>query len=644
MSGIFGILNFDGQPVAHKNLEAMLAGMAYWGFGASSFWQGENVGIGRLLLHNPPVAGAESLPLQHPTGGLVLTAQARIDNRDDLWPVIASRTEAKQSPDSELIAHAYLRWGEECVQHLTGDWAFAAWDPREHKLFLARDHCGISNIYYCRQPHFFAFASSIKGLLALPDVPKRPNLQSLARLLTVWAGDGENDREQTAYEEIFRLPAAHTLTITPDKVEMRRYWHLENTPPLRLGSDDEYLEAFLDVYREAVCCRLRTSASPAWGERKVGATLSGGLDSGSVCALAARELRSCGGRLPVFTSVPMFATQSTTPPGWFGDESPLVEINRRYIGNLDVHYIRAEAFSPLAGMRRALEVHDRPMHAAGNEYWLNALLETARQQGLGILLTGQVGNATISWGGTAENPRSSDLSGQWQILCRKLIRSRSSPWKMVRQHVLRPIVARTQRVFRSAAPWEAYSAIHPQWARSLDLRRRMKASGHDPYFMQPSDPHQARFQMLSFADGVAGIWEEMGRAYGLEVRDPTMDKRLMEFCLAIPDEQYRLNGQDRSLIRRAMQGLLPDEVRLNRRRGLQAADLGYRLLAELPEVQAMLTRLEQSTLACQVLDLAKMKGVLQALQKEVNARTTATCEMILARGMLAGMFLLRFDG
>ena len=172
----------------------------------------------------------------------------------------------------------------------------------------------------------------------------------------------------------------------------------------------------------------------------------------------------------------------------------------------------------------------------------------------------------------------------------------------------------------------------------------MKASGHDPYFMQPSDPHQARFQMLSFADGVAGIWEEMGRAYGLEVRDPTMDKRLMEFCLAIPDEQYRLNGQDRSLIRRAMQGLLPDEVRLNRRRGLQAADHGYRLLAELPEVQAMLTRLEQSTLACQVLDLAKMKGVLQALQKEVNARTTATCEMILARGMLAGMFLLRFDG
>lgn len=116
----------------------------------------------------------------------------------------------------------------------------------------------------------------------------------------------------------------------------------------------------------------------------------------------------------------------------------------------------------------------------------------------------------------------------------------------------------------------------------------------------------------------------------------------MEFCLAIPDEQYRLNGHDRWLIRRAMKGLLPDEVRLNTRRGLQAADLGYRLLAELPQVQAMLARLEQCELAREVLDLPKMNGVLQALQKEVNATTTQQCITILTRGMMAGRFLLRF--
>ena len=652
MNGLFGILNFDGQPVARESLESMCNRMACGYTDSSSIWQNENIGIGHL-------------PSQHSASGVVLSAQARLDNRSELIadlrlpirdhpaPHLQSSINHLQSTifDNELILHAYLRWGEECVQHLIGDWSFAAWDPHQRKMFLARDPYGISSLYYYRHPRFFAFASSIKGLLALQEVPKRPNLLVVARLLTVWAGDGEEDRSQTAYDEIFCLLPAHTLTITADKVELQRYWDLENTPPLRLNSDDEYLEAFLEVYTEAVRCRLRPPLLS--GERPgIGATLSSGLDSGSVCALAAHELRLCGQRLPVFTSVPIYDTQNTTPPGRYGDESPLVEINRQFIGNLDVHYIRAETISPLEGMRRVLEVHDYPMHGAGNEFWLHALLETARQQGLGILLTGQVGNGTISWAGGVENPWRSIQAGQWQTLWGIYKLSGRSPWKMIKRHLLRPLAKRAQAISRSAVswdlvgrqPWAAYSAINPQWARSLKLGRRMKRSGHDPYFTLPSDPDRARLRMLSFTGGVGAVWAEMGCAYDLEVRDPTMDKRLMEFCLAIPNEQYRLDGQDRALIRRAMKGLLPDEVRLNTRRGLQAADLGYRLLAELPQVQVMLRRLEGSTLARQVLDLPRMKGVLQALQEEVNVRTTEECGTILTRGMMAGMFLLRFDG
>jgi asparagine synthase (glutamine-hydrolysing) len=589
--------------------------------------------------------------------------------------------------DSELILHAYLRWGEECVHHLIGDWAFAVWDPHERKLFLARDHGGVSSLYYYRGPRFFAFASSIKGLLALPDVPKRPNLLSVARVLTVWT-DGAG--MQTAYEEIFRLPSAHTLKVAADKVETRRYWYLENTPPLRLGSDDEYLEAFLTVYTEAVRCRLRALDDPTpWpsfdrlrtgsslrgkgemhspllsGERQgpalsevegmrsgVGVALSSGLDSGSVCALAARELRASGRRLPAFTSVPIYDTHSTMTGRSYGDESSLVEFNRQFIGNLDVTYIRAEAISPLGGIARALELHDSPTHAAGNLFWIHALLETARQQGLNALLTGQMGNGTISWGRGGVSYWQPILSGQWQIVWDEYRRSGLSLWRAVKQYLLRPIVMKPIRTFRRSVPWglfgpepwAAYSAINPAWARSLDLSRRMKASGHDPFFMPPSDSDQARLQVLSHADGAGAIWAEMSPAYGLEVRDPTIDKRVMEFCLAIPDEQYRLNGQSRALIRRAMKGLLPDEVRLNTRRGVQAADLGHRILAELPQTQAMLARLERSALARQVLDLPRMNRVLHALQKEVSVRTTQECGTILTRGMMVGMFLSRFDG
>ena len=666
MSGIFGILNLDGQPVAHEYLEAMRDSMAYWGPDGASIWQNENVGFGHLLLCNTPEARYESQPRQHSASGVVLTAHARIDNREEIISNLGFQTPAlaggarvsdlaginPQSaiPDGDLLLHAYLRWGEDCMQHLLGDWAFAVWDPRERKLFIARDPCGISSIYYYRHPRFFAFASSIKALLALPDVPKRPNLLGMACMLTMWSGDGAQRAYQTAYEEILRLPSAHTLTVTAEKVETRRYWYLENTPPVRLGSDDEYLEAFLEIYTEAVRCRLRSPLLSGEGLGvSVGATLSSGLDSGSVCALAARELRARGQRLPVFTSVPVFDTQSATPRGRYGDESPLVELNRQFIGNLDVHTIRAENVSPLAGIARDLELHDSPKYAASNVFWIYALLETAQQQGLSVLLTGQMGNGTISWTGGVENLWQPILSGQMQTFWSKYKRSGLSPWKMVKRHLLRPVlfpmrdqVSRLRYLGRE--PWAEYSAINVNWARSLDLTRRMKASGHDPLFMLPSDSIQAHLQLLRTAGAIGPILAAIGPAYGLEVRDPTMDNRLMEFCLAIPDEQYRLNGQDRALIRRAMQGLLPDEVRLNMRRGLQAADLGLRILAELPQVQAMLARLEGSALARQVLDLPKMNGVLHALQKEVNVKTTEECGTILTRGMGVGMFLLRFDG
>ncbi len=672
MSGIFGILNLEGKPVPRADLEAMRRAMDYWGPHGSAIWQDGNIGLGHLLLHNTPESLYGSQPLRHPPSGVVLTAHARIDNREELWSVIAN--EVKQSPassqtallamtsDSELILHAYLRWGQDCVHHLLGDWAFALWDPRQRKLFLARDHFGISSLYYHRGADFLVFASSIKGLLALPQIPKRPNLLRVAQVLTSWPGDGT----QTAYEGIAQLPNAHTLTVTAEKTEIRRYWNPADTPPLRLPSDEAYVEAFLEIYSESVRCRLRTppphpshlpmeegAGLPSPCGRGlgggIGATLSSGLDSGSVCAMAARELRARGERLPVFTSVPIYPTEGLTSKNYYGDESPLVEINRGFIPNLDVHYIRAENVSPLAGMDRALELHDSPIHAAGNVFWIRALLETAQRQGLGVLLTGQVGNGSVSWsGGSPENYWPLLLTGRWRALWYKS-KNNASPYRTIRSHFLRPLVqpfrdqaTRLRRVSRY--PWAGYAAIHPAFARSLHLKRQMQAAGHDPFFIPPADPRRAQLQLFSVSSSIVGVyWAETGAAYGLEVRDPTMDRRLIEFCLAIPQEQYRLNGQDRALIRRAMLGLLPDEVRLNTRRGRQAADLGHRLLAELPQVQALMAQLEASELARTVLDLPKMKAVLDALQAEVNRETTFQTMTILTRGLMAGMFLLRFE-
>ena len=648
MSGIFGILNPKRESVSLEWLEAIGRGMDLADCQSKSVWRTDNVGFG--CMHS---RGGEPLLTEHSATGIVLLSQARIDNREELIRRLGLKTGIPVSggqstyPDKDLILHAYLRWGEDCVHYLLGDWTLAVWDPRRRKLFIAREPWGIGSLYYYQDARFFVFASSIKGLLALPDVPKRPNLLRVAQVLTAWPGDGAH----TAYEGIKQLPSGHTLTVTARHVESHCYWHPEDAPSLQLGSDDEYVDALLELYTEAVRCRLRAPVLAAGGGAKnsrIGATLSSGLDSGSICALAAKALRTRGERLPAFTSVPMYPTDGLAGPKWYGDETALAEASRLFIGSVDVHYVRAENISPMESIALGLRLHDSPMTAGGNQFWIYAVLEAAQREGVGVLLIGQKGNGTVSYAGGPESFWPLLLTGRWRMVWRKAKQS-PSPWKAIRTHVLRPVAQpfRNEAIrlrHLARAPWQDYAAISPRLARELDLRRRMKASGHDPFFLPVANPARAHRHYFHYGAHASGpFWAEAGAEYGIEIRDPTMDKRLAEFCLAIPEDQYRLDGQDRALIRRAMAGLLPDAVRLNTRRGRQAADLGHRLLAELPQVQGLMARLEASELACRVLDLPKMRSVLAALMKEVNRATTTQCVTILTRGLLTGTFLLRFE-
>jgi asparagine synthase (glutamine-hydrolysing) len=646
MSGICGIFYLDGQPATRENLAAMMAAMSYWGPDGSGVWREGPVGLGHLLLHNTPESLHEHLPHRDEVADLVITAHARIDNREELIAALGVLPpEHPALPDSALILKAYEKWGEDCPDRLLGDWCFAIWDARNRKLFLARDQHGTTGLYFHANARFFAFASSFKGMLALPEVPRRLNELRIAQILVSWAEEGQ----ATCYLDIRRLPPAHALTVTPAGTRVRRYWHLEATPPLRLGSDEQYVEAFRDLYAEAVRCRLRSL-------RPVGVMLSGGLDSGSVAALAARELLAQGQRLPAFSSVPFYDTAGLVKPYQFGDERPFIEATRRQAGNLEVTYSRAEQVSPLEGIRRALILHDEPGHAAANYYWMVALLEKARARDIGALLTGQGGNATVSWeapGYLAALAR----GGHWQTLRKELIAWKSVHqrplWRAFAGQVLKPLLAPwlscRYRLFpHGQAPWADYAAIHPQFARRLRLLEQMGEREHDPTFPRSYPPNlnsrESRYEIILPGASLLGcVWQELGAGFGMEVRDPTLDKRLLEFCLAIPDDQHFRNGWNRWLLRRALEGLLPPTVLGNTRRGVQAADIGWRLRDSWQEVGIALEKLEKSPLASNYLTIDKMKNILYKLQNRIDQSITWQCGTILLRGLMVGLFLLRFE-
>ncbi|WP_449243834.1 asparagine synthetase B family protein [Desulfobacca acetoxidans] len=642
MNGILGYLRLDGAPVAGAKLTVMQQAMAYWGVDGSAEWSDGPVGLGCQFCFCTPEETEKSFPYHDPERGWVLTAGAFLDNREDLIAELGlSAPEGRVLSDTRLIHRAYERWGEECIHHLLGDWHFALWDLKNRRLFLARDHHGNTGICYTQGPGFFAFASSRKALLALPEVPRVPNLLRLAQTLTSWPGDGI----LTAHAGIYRLPPAHYLVIEAGEVKIKRYWFAENAPRVHFPREEDYLEAFLEHYDRAVRARLRSNTA-------MSATLSGGLDSGSVCALAARALAQQGQRLSAFTSVPLEDTSPYTLKHRFGDESAFAQATADQAGNIDLTRIRAAEVSPLAGIDRMLQVHDEPGHAAGNYFWIIALLDKVREHGFRVLLTGQGGNATVSWTGGAVNLWPYLGSGQLSRFRQKFLdlqqRQGLSLFAGVKRFLagplVLPILSRLEYGLCPNGPvFLHYSAIHPRWAQSLHLDRLMRAQDHDPYFNLDYNPLATRYRIIQPGRWPGGgLWGESSGVFSLETRDPTLDKRLLEFCLGIPDIYHSAEGSNRAVLRRAFRDLLPDLVRLNRRRGLQAADICRRLRDQATDIEEALQTLERHNLAPAILDLPKMRRVLRSIRQGTTRKNSSEAGTILLRGLGVGMFLLRF--
>jgi asparagine synthase (glutamine-hydrolysing) len=642
VSAIFGSYFFDERPVSESVLPTMQKAMAYWGRDGNGTWREGHVGLGHLRCDNTPESSWDDLPWACPNSGDVITASARLDNRDELLRTLSiPRPDWARLPDSRIILKAYQQWGEACVERLIGDWAFAIWNASKRKLFIARDHHGNTGLYYYADSRYLLFASSLKGLLALPEVPQRPNPLAIAQVLVAWPLQGA----PTCYQGILRLPPAHAMTVTPQGIEVRRYWYLEHTPDLHLSTDDDYVEAFLEIYDEAVRCRLRCSAP-------VGATLSGGLDSGSVAALAARELGRQSKRLTALSSVPIANTEGLI--GWrMGDETPLINAIAQFAGNIDVNFVYARDVSPLAGIEQALLIHDQPQHAAGNMYWITALMAEAQNQGLGAVLTGQGGNTTISWsGGPETNLLDYLMRAQWATFGKKLRawqeRTGRSLLGAVKNQIVRPLVLHNWRRLRSLHgskdAWRNYSAINVAFARELNLSHEMARCGHDPTFSPKKDLRQARLAFIKPGNYIGGhLWSEIGAAYDLEVRDPTLDQRVMSFCWSIPQSQYHMDGQNRMLIRRAMADYLPEQVLWNRLKGRQAADIAQRIVNHRSDIDRALAELEQSELACHYLDLPRMRTVFKSVQHKIDGNSLLQCGSVLMRGLMVGKFLQRFE-
>lgn len=528
MSGILAILNQDGRPVDQHLLEGLTQSMAYRGPDAQNSRILDAVGLGHAMLRTTFESERETQPASL-EGEIWITADARVDARDELLRELTEcgGSDLKSATDPELILHAYRAWGRACPDHLLGDFAFVLWDQPRRRLFCARDHFGVKPLLYARVDDTLIVSNTEDTLRLHPGVSNKLDELTIADHLLF---EFTQEPDATAFADIRRLPAAHTLVWEQGALSIARYWSVPREETLRFRNQDDYLGAFHEVIGAAVHDRLRSS--------KVGLSLSGGLDSTTIAATARRVLARTGEQceLRAFTA----AFDLPAP-----DQERVWAAMAADHLNLPIEYTVGDAYPS----RFDLSVQDDALEEQRSLSSEPAFEAHSRRinRHTRILLTGYGADPLnrgssrsyfdtikkLEFGHLAADLRRTFQEGKRPPL---YVRTLWRHWRRKRGRL------------RSYPPW-----INKELESRMDLRARWRLvhgaggigwSGHNdisspywPILFQGSDPGVTRFP--------------------IENRHPFFDLRVVKYMLRVPALPWYLQ---KLLMRKAMQGLLPEAI------------------------------------------------------------------------------------
>lgn len=581
MSAIAGLLNFRNAALNQESLvDNMLSSMKH------RYSENPAVkGIGPLTMGlGPfPVTREEliiSAPFLKERYALVL--DGRLDNRREL--INNLDISQPEISDHELFLAAYLKWGEQCVERISGDFSFALWNGG--MLFCGRDRFGVKPFFYFKGKDFFLFASEAKAILASGLVKRQINeeyaaLHFVPELLV-------NDLQNSIYMDIQRLPPAHTISVNETSVSRRCYWKLEPGETGGYKKDSDYYERLRELFYRSVAERMRSSG-------EVGTALSGGLDSTAVTC-AAREYKKAANLGPLHTFSCLFGSSSNEKE-WI--DSVIEE------GGLIPHFIFSDEYSPLDDIEDILRLHEGP-YLGGNGELVYSQFRAARRQGIRVYLDGEDGDGTLSHGydrfvqlaqagdwhrffseadGVSESfgkeifnysragsfdkyalpyLQSSLHRGRYFQLfndIKSIHRVTNVSRKKLMRHILKG---------NPGLKDEDFSLIRKEVVRKYHLQDRLRDIRSKSCIRRyPASDNM--LHSLDFAySGNAYILEHADRVssfFGIELRHPFFSHELAEFALSIPSSLKLNGGLTRAHFRKAMEGIVPDKVRLRGGKG-----------------------------------------------------------------------------
>ena len=543
MCGIAGILSADTAKISDERLKKMTAVLAHRGPDDDRVWISASglAGLGHRRLSIIDLTSAGEQPM-HYLDRYTIVHNGEIYNYREIRSLLQSKGYVFHSKtDTEVILAAYAHFGNDCVQHFDGMFAFAIWDEQEKTLFLARDRFGEKPLFIYRDGEQFLFASEMKALWAA-GAPKKDNARMLFNFLTLGYTQSPMDSTETFFENIFKLPARSILVYRPleDSLEVAPYWDIEVAHTRHIG-EQEAADTFCQLFDTSVNRRLRSDV-------RLGTSVSGGLDSSSVVA---GILRHADAPKPLPTFSALF-------PGYEKDESAYVRLLAEQFP-LENYPITPTASDLIRDLER-LAWHQEEPFLSASIYAQFRVYGLAATQGIKVVLDGQGADEVLAG-------YHKYFSRFWQELYRGDKKALAPELAAAREAgITEPWTWKN----RLAAKFPSYAAMY--------LRRQRKAGQRGNSDLSHSFVQQwgKSYYMLPHIEGLGGVLyyntfmnglEELLRyadrnamAHGVETRLPFLSHELVEFVFSLPSHFKIRQGWTKWLLRKSMEERLPSAI------------------------------------------------------------------------------------
>jgi len=640
MSDFRGYIAFETEERTQE--DRARAGAVFFGMGLGStrVWRDDLAVLAHAQRIVTSEDRAERQPIQDMAGRVILFDGYLFEPS----PLIADLGLPPHTPDSQ-IASAWLdRYGFEMLHKLKGDYTLVLWDPRAQRVHLVVAPMAQRIVYWYARPKGFWFATVLSALHQFPSVPKVLDPLQLALQFTATVAD----QADTLYKNIRLVPPGTYLTADARGVREQAFWRLDTRHRVTLRTPQAYADTARDLLDQAVRRNLRSAQTP-------GLLLSGGLDSSAVAASAAGLLAPAP--LPTYTVEAPPGQELAARSGWYDRERPYIDALAARYPNMHPHFCHATEPA-------SIEMDPTPFFVAGGRMqmnanhlgWFDAAYRAVQKNGHAVLLTGQSGNLTLSFNGLrglGDFARTGRLDKLIQLLPGAARFRQGTLWSTLKAEVLLPALPPKLRaaLWRRRHPGEEpstkYAGIRSEFAVTVGLSAALQAQGDDGLSLYTTDSRKLiAHHMGAQRTRTLETQRTLRAYYGFELRDPLSDPDLMEFCLAIPREQYLLGGVQRSLARRALADRLPPALLAERGYGRQNPEWFTRFSAQRESFAAEIERLANIPLAAEMLDLPRLKQLIDTWPADAAAAEARRFDygVLLPRAVQTGRFIRWCEG